>query len=359
MKVFSIVGARPQFIKAAVIARALSKKEGIQHEIIHSGQHYDESMSDVFFEEMDIPMPLYNLNISGGTHGAMSGRMMIEFDLLFEKETPNLIVVYGDTNTTLAASLSAKKMGIKIAHVEAGVRNFDQYMPEEINRVVTDRLAILNFCCTERAIVNLNREGYQYNNDCEIKNVGDVMYDAFLFYRKIMENKELNYFNTGKERILVTLHRPSNVDDTERLRIIIDSLNKLSEDFEVVFPIHPRTQSKLMGGAIKPNFTVIQPMGYFDMLRSLEKADFVITDSGGLVREAYFDNKPSLYLLGEHVWPEIAEVNASLGLEVSSQKGFLEAFGQVRQMKVNYNASVFGEGKAGEEIASLIHDLQS
>lgn len=357
MKIFSIVGARPQFIKAAVIARALSEKKGISHHIIHSGQHYDEAMSDVFFDEMHIPKPLYNLNISGGSHGVMTGKMMIEFDQLFEREKPELIIVYGDTNTTLAASLSAKKMGIKIAHVEAGVRNFDQYMPEEINRIVTDRLSNFNFGCTELAVTNLKLEGFESYAHCKIMNVGDVMYDAFLFYKGILEEKELDFFKENKRHVLVTLHRPYNVDNIGRLRMIISALNKLSEQLEVVFPIHPRTRSKLEEAAIETNFKVINPIGYFDVLRALDKAHFVVTDSGGLVREAYFDGKPSLYLLQDHVWPEIVNIDASIGLDVASETDLLEAFSKLDKMQFKYDASIFGKGDAGEEIANVIHAL--
>ena len=309
MKILTIIGARPQFVKAAALSREIKKHVQFQEVIVHTGQHFDANMSDIFFEEMEIPKPHYNLNINGLSHGAMTGQMLEKLEVVMLQEKPDLVVVFGDTNSTIAGALAAKKLHIKVAHVEAGLRSFNLNMPEEINRILTDRISDWLFCPTDAAVNNLENEGYK-NIPCKIIKTGDVMEDAALFYgEKASEKstilKQLSLI--GKPFILSTIHRAENTDNPINLKGIIDALNLLHENNPVVVPIHPRTKKLIKQHQLKTNFTIVEPLGYFDMIVLLKNCSLVITDSGGLQKEAYFFGKFCVTTREQTEWVELIE----------------------------------------------------
>lgn len=318
MKILTVLGARPQFVKAGIVSRQIAKTEGISEVLVHLGQHYDPNMSDVFFSELELPKPDYHFKQEPGTHANMTANMLRNSEEVMMKERPDYVLVYGDTNSTLAGALAAAKLRIPIAHVEAGLRSFDMHMPEEINRVLTDRLSQKLFCPTAVAISNLRKEGYEHNN-CEIVNTGDVMYDAMLYYREKALKK------TGESRLkapngsfaLATIHRQSNTDNPEILTNLIAALNQLAEQHPVLMPVHPRTRKMMSSYGIKAHFDIIDPVGYLDMIRLLDQCALVVTDSGGLQKEAYFHNKYCLTLREETEWTEL--VHAGQNYLVGSQ----------------------------------------
>jgi UDP-GlcNAc3NAcA epimerase len=354
MKVITILGARPQFVKAAVVSREL-KKSGINEVIIHTGQHFDNNMSQVFFDEMEIPTPDYNLEISGLNHGAMTGRMLEKIEEVLLKEKPDYVLVYGDTNSTLAGALAASKLHIPVVHVEAGLRSFEMKMPEEVNRILTDRISSILFCPTSTAIKNLEAEGYA-KIDCKIILSGDVMYDAVQYYQSKIETNSTVIQNenlTNKPFILATLHRAENTNDPTRLKEICDAFNEINKDVKVILPLHPRTKSFLTTQGIKLNARVIDPVGYFDMLALLKNCSMVMTDSGGLQKEAYFFNKFCLTLRDQTEWVELVDAGANTLVGASKQK-------IVDQFKANINKTLriqeglYGDGHASAIIAKHI-----
>lgn len=306
-KVITVVGARPQFIKAAAVSRAMLQFETIQEVIIHTGQHFDANMSEIFFQQLAIPKPQYHLNINSIGHGAMTGRMLEQIENVLLLEKPDIVMVYGDTNSTLAGALAAKKIHVPLVHIEAGLRSFNMEMPEEINRILTDRISDLLFCPTDIAIQNLEREGFR-SFDCQIEKVGDVMEDAALFYHPLSIKQSSIIFNLGlinEPFILVTIHRAENTDNIEKLHSIIQSLNLLSKEKNIVFPIHPRTRAKIMNLQISPKVKLIDPVGYLDMVQLLNGCQVVITDSGGLQKEAYFFKKYCITIRDQTEWMEL------------------------------------------------------
>lgn len=328
LRIYTVVGARPQFIKAAAISRCISSNfsDKIKETIIHTGQHYDHNMSKVFFDEMEIPSPTHELAMGAMSHAEMTGKMMIELEKLFIADRPDCVLVYGDTNSTLAAALTAAKMNIPIAHVEAGLRSFKKSIPEEINRLVTDQLSTFLFCPTDKAVENLNKEGVDgifKNRPTADKplmlNVGDVMYDNILYYQdKYSSNTQLKYGLEPNNYIYCTIHRDFNTDNVERLNDIVSAFVALSDvyKYKILLPLHPRTAARLkqpefkyMYGKINqnPNITITEPFSYFDSLFYLHNCRIVITDSGGLQKEAYFLRKPSVILREETEWTEIVD----------------------------------------------------
>jgi UDP-GlcNAc3NAcA epimerase len=350
LKLITILGARPQFIKAATVSREL-KKAGAKEIIIHTGQHFDDNMSEVFFKEMDIPTPDYQLDINNLGHGAMTGRMLEKIEDVLIKEKPNVVVVYGDTNSTLAGALAAAKLHIPVAHVEAGLRSFDMKMPEEINRILTDRISKFLFCPTDTAVQNLNNEGYS-SFDCEISRPGDVMYDAVLYYKdkarslsKILVRENL----TPGEFVLATLHRAENTNSVERLRSVCTALNEINKSIPVVMPLHPRTKSYLSANNIALEVNIIGPAGYFDMLTLLENCKMVLTDSGGLQKEAYFFGKFCLTLRDQTEWVELVDAGANVIVGADSKK-IMEGFKSNLSRKVD-TKPLYGAGDAAKKIA--------
>ncbi|MBY0245757.1 MAG: UDP-N-acetylglucosamine 2-epimerase (non-hydrolyzing) [Sphingobacteriaceae bacterium] len=303
MKIVTVIGARPQFIKASIVSFAM-QNHGIDEVIIHTGQHYDPQMSDIFFKQMEIPKPKYILDVNGVGHGAMTGRMLEQIEEILLQEKPDYVLVYGDTNSTLAGVLAAKKLHMKVVHVEAGLRSFNMAMPEEINRILTDRISDYLFCPTQTAVNNLINEGYN-NLDCKVELVGDVMYDCFLhFSNKQQKPSDINIAN---KYVLATIHRAENTDSPNNLTNIVTFLNKLAEGYQVILPLHPRTKKIIEQSHHEIKFTIIDPVGYLEMIWLLNNCEFVITDSGGLQKEAYFAKKKCITLRSETEWVELVE----------------------------------------------------
>ena len=417
MKILTILGARPQFIKAGSVSRAIalhnnqvasleslfssedSKNQKLQTKnqeliteiIVHTGQHYDANMSDIFFDEMQIPKPNYFLGIGGKSHGAMTGQMIEKIEEVALKENPDWIMVYGDTNSTLAGAIVASKLHIKLAHIEAGLRSFNMKMPEEVNRILTDRVSTILFCPTDTAMKNLKAEGFPFtlttNHQQLITNVGDVMQDGAMFYRHLAKmpkevsslwslvssedskNQKLQTVNQKlktKNYILCTIHRAENTDDETRLRSIFEALNEIAKEKQIILPLHPRTKKLLENLQTKnqklltKNLTIIDPVGYLEMVWLIDNCDLVMTDSGGLQKEAYFFEKQCITLRDETEWVELVECGAnrlvgadkekivsSYQLLVSSENSKNDEL-KTKNQKLQTN--LYGGGKASENI---------
>jgi len=342
-KIVTILGARPQFVKAAVLSRIISTKNEIEEVIVHTGQHYDSNMSAVFFEEMEIPRPKYNLDINGLTHGAMTGQMLERIEKVLLDEKPDAIIIYGDTNSTIAGALAAKKLNIKVIHIEAGLRSFNTQMPEEINRILTDRISDLLLCPTDTAINNLKSEGFDKLNNKVVK-CGDIMKDAVEYYSQSSFEKstvidELNLRN--KNFVLATIHRQENTDDIENLKSIFEGLETISKEMKVILPLHPRTKKILEKNRLKYDITTIEPVGYFDMLELLKNCKMVITDSGGLQKEAFFNNKHIIITREETEWIELVE-NGFAKIVGSDKLLMLEVFDQFKNNNIDFNMDLYG-----------------
>jgi len=350
-KILTIVGARPQFVKAAALSRAL-KKVAVEEVLVHTGQHFDENMAEIFFRQMDIPQPKYNLGINSLSHGAMTGRMLEEIEKVLIIEKPSVFAVFGDTNSTLAGALAASKLHIPVAHIEAGLRSFNMKMPEEINRILTDRISNYLFCPTQGAINNLKAEGFD-NFSIEIVNSGDVMYDVALYYSQFSAERSEIISDLGlseKPFLLATLHRQENTDDLQRLNSIMTALNMLSNDFQIVLPGHPRTRKILQKENIKLSFEPIDPVGYFDMIELLKNCSMVITDSGGVQKEAFFFRKHCLVARDETEWTELVDLNYNFMVGADTNK-ILETVAKVLKASVKFDVKPYGEGNAAEKIA--------
>ena len=310
-KILTVLGARPQFIKASVVSHAIASSHGLQEVLVHTGQHFDANMSDVFFAELGMEKPDYFLDIHGGTHGAMTGRMLAEVEQVMLAEKPDAVLVYGDTNSTLAGALAAAKLHIPVAHVEAGLRSFNMAMPEEVNRILTDRISRWLFTPTETAVQHLLREGFKHE---QIIPVGDVMYDVALYHgQRVPANAGL-MARLGLARqgyVLATIHRAENTDHPERLAAIVDALIAISGQLRVVWPLHPRTRSVLnMVGkldTLSAKVSLIDPVGYLDMVQLEKFSALIATDSGGVQKEAFFHQVPCVTLRNETEWVELVD----------------------------------------------------
>lgn len=306
MKLLTVVGARPQFVKAATVSREVALRKDVTEVIVHTGQHYDANMSDVFFYELGIPKPDYNLGIGGGSHGAMTGRQLEAIEAVLVRQRPDRVLVYGDTNSTLAGALAAVKLRIPVAHVEAGLRSFNRAMPEEINRVLTDHAADLLFAPTETAMRNLRKEGLPEER---LRLVGDVMHDAALFYRERARAPAAaeGVLAGDSGFVLATIHRAENTDDPRRLSAIFDGMGKSGR--RIILPLHPRTGQRLEAAGIVPagNITIIDPVSYLEMIWLESNAVAIATDSGGVQKEAYYFGKPCVTLRDETEWVETVE----------------------------------------------------
>ncbi|RXJ54409.1 non-hydrolyzing UDP-N-acetylglucosamine 2-epimerase [Candidatus Marinarcus aquaticus] len=347
IKILTILGARPQFIKASSVSREIAKHDEIKEVIVHTGQHYDANMSDVFFDEMHIPKPDYFLGIGGKSHGAMTGQMIEKIEEVALKEKPDWMLVYGDTNSTLSGAIVASKLHIKLAHIEAGLRSFNMYMPEEVNRILTDRVSSILFCPTDTAIDNLKVEGYDKFN-CEIIKSGDVMQDGAMFYKEFAKIPSLLNIKSNNF-ILCTIHRAENTDDIAKLSQIIDALNTIHKQHQVILPLHPRTKKIIEENFIPVDFSIIDPVGYLEMVWLIEHCSFVMTDSGGLQKEAFFFKKPCITLREETEWIELVENNFNI-LVGSDRKKIIDAVQKVDSMNSNYELNLYGKGKASENI---------
>ena len=346
MKILTIIGARPQFIKAGAVSREIKKHKNLKEVIVHTGQHYDSNMSDIFFEQMHIPKPDYYLGIGGKSHGAMTGEMIIKLEEVMLKEEPNVIMVYGDTNSTLAGSIAASKLHIPIAHVEAGLRSFNMRMPEEINRILTDRVSKWLFCPTDTAVENLKKEGFE-NFDCKIIKSGDVMQDAAMFYKRYA--KKPQNVDIKEDFVLSTVHRAENTDNINRLKNIFESLDEIAKDIQVILPLHPRTKKILEQNNINPkNITIIEPVGYLEMVWLLDNSTMAITDSGGLQKEAFFFKKPCITLRDETEWVELLENNFNV-LAGANKEKIINLY-KNHKFNDNFDIDLYGKGKASENI---------
>ena len=352
MKIVSIVGARPQFIKAAVVSRAFQKTKLIQEVIVHTGQHFDANMSAIFFEQMHIPTFDYYLNISNLPHGAMTGRMLEKIEEVLLHEKPDFVLVYGDTNSTLAGALAGKKLHINIAHVEAGLRSYNIAMPEEVNRIITDRISDILFCPTQHAVSNLRKEGF-VTMDCSVVNSGDVMQDAALFYAPFAQKPPIEL---PHEFFLCTIHRAENTDNRDTLTGIMRGLEEISNHTPTLLPIHPRTKSKLK--AIGYNFNqskliFIDPVSYFEMIYLLQHCKLILTDSGGLQKESYFFQKKCITLRNETEWVELIESDCNI-LAGTSSNNIISAVNKMSIKEVDFSQSLYGKGNAGQLIAERL-----
>ncbi len=351
-KIITVIGARPQFIKAAAVSRAIASLDELEEIIVHTGQHFDENMSKIFFDELNIPLPAYNLDVHSLGHGAMTGRMLESIEELLLKVKPDFLMVYGDTNSTLAGALAAAKLHIPVAHVEAGLRSFNMQMPEELNRILTDRISRLLFCPTADAVNNLRKEGFD-TFDCDVVATGDVMYDAAMYYAPRAQKPS---FELPQTFILSTLHRAENTDDTVRLENIFSALKEIARNSPVVLPLHPRTRNILERTGMNrnaENITIIPPIGYLQMIYLLKNCQMVMTDSGGLQKEAYFFSKPCITLREETEWTELTRegVNRLAG---ASKEKIMEAYSFFTNQKASFSQGLYGDGKAAFKIVRYI-----
>jgi UDP-GlcNAc3NAcA epimerase len=347
LKVTTIIGARPQFIKAAVVSRSFREHRPDVHEsIVHTGQHYDANMSDVFFDELDIPRPNHHLGIGGGTHGQNTGRMIEAIEAVLLKDKPDSVLVFGDTDSTLAGALAAVKLHIPVAHVEAGLRSFNRRMPEEINRVLTDHVAHILFTPTDTATHNLANEGI---TGTRVQQVGDVMYDAALYYRHRAQRPAAVKLDGGF--ILTTIHRAESTDDPVSLGNIISGLNEIASETPVILPLHPRTRKLLALNRLDTrNITLLEPVGYLQMVWLLQQCKLVVTDSGGLQKEAFFFGKHCITIRNETEWVELLESgwNVVVG---TVRENIVCAVRDVANRTVLTGLSLYGDGMAGRKVA--------
>lgn len=351
-RIVTVVGARPQFIKAAPVSRALATHPEVEEILVHTGQHYDAGMSEIFFEELDIPRPRHNLGVGGGPHGQMTGRQLEKIEEVLVSERPDTVLVYGDTNSTMAGALAASKLGIRVAHVEAGMRSWNRAMPEEINRIVTDHVSDLFLVPSGVARENLLREGI---DDERIHVVGDVMYDAALYYsdraRPPVFAEELALESEGF--VLVTLHRPQNTDQPDRLAAIVEGLGASGRT--IVWPVHPRTQQRLDESDIEvpKSIRLTPPVGYLEMVWLQSRCSMVATDSGGVQKEAFFHRKPCITLREETEWVELVEGGYQC-LVGSDPRKIEAALHDFRMPPVRSHP--YGEGDASAKIALALQN---
>ena len=356
-KVITILGARPQFVKAAVLSRIIQSKNKIEEVIIHTGQHFDANMSSVFFAEMEIPKPKYNLNINGLSHAAMTGQMLEKIEEILITEKPEAVIVYGDTNSTLAGALAAKKLQIKVIHIEAGLRSYNMQMPEEINRILTDQISDLLLCPTDTALKNLKKEGFD-NLENKVVKCGDIMKDAVHYYSKISIKKATIIKNLHLENnnfVLATIHRQENTDDLQKLKSIFEGLESISKSKQVVLPLHPRTKAILEKNNLKYKVTIIDPVGYFDMLALLKNCAMVVTDSGGLQKEAFFNKKHCIIIRNETEWVELVENNFATIVGSDSRK-IKKAFRENEKKQTNFEMNLYGD-RVGESMYKYIEEI--
>lgn len=355
-KIVTIVGARPQFIKAAAVSREVLKHpDQLEEVMVHTGQHYDPNMSQVFFDELEIPAPRYNLEVSGGSHGAMTGRMLEGIERILLDEKPDWVLIYGDTNSTLAGALAAAKLHIPVAHVEAGLRSFNMRMPEEINRILADRVSSLLLCPTEAAVQHLRSEGVTAG----VHNVGDVMYDVALYYcdRARATSKILQALSLQEKNFaLVTCHRAENTDDPVRLEGIVSALAQIASDMPVVLPLHPRTRKLLQQFGLERHLaalTVVEPLPFLDMVALEQAARVILTDSGGVQKEAFFYRVPCITMREETEWVETVELGWN-HLVGADRARILEAYAALEDGRAEVSGQPYGDGRAAARILALL-----
>ncbi|TSA81467.1 UDP-N-acetylglucosamine 2-epimerase (non-hydrolyzing) [Deinococcus detaillensis] len=354
MRIVTIIGARPQFIKSSVVSFEL-RKAGIDELVIHTGQHYDKSMSAIFFSQLGLPQPAYNLEVGSGSHAVQTSKMLVGIEEVLLKEKPDLVLIYGDTNSTLAGALAASKIHIPVAHVEAGLRSHNMRMPEEINRLVADRLSSMLFTPTFIGKKNLLLEGFVKE---KIFLTGDVMYDAAIHFSKSIHPDDLsidpNILNNPF--VLATIHRAENTDNPENLKGIIKALKKISEQIRVILPLHPRTKRALqeldLNSSLSPSITVLEPLSYFDMIYLESRAQVIVTDSGGVQKEAYFFRKPCITVRTETEWQELIDTKWNSLVNPADSDGIIDAFNKI-MTPVDW-PQLYGSGDASKKIVLSI-----
>mgnify|MGYP001223104069 CR=1 FL=1 len=371
-KILTLVGARPQFIKSAAISRVIrdSFSEEIEEILVHSGQHYNSMMSDLFFHELELSPPKYKFDLKSIRHSGQVSEISLQLDIVIQKESPNAILVYGDTNTTLAGALVASKNNIPLIHVEAGLRSFNKTMPEEINRVLTDHCSSLLFCPVQCAVDNLSNEGIVHSSSTEctsdtpkVYKCGDIMYDNSMFFSNKMIKDDYHSIYSFKDFLLFTMHRPYNTDNSERLMTICEMLMTFSNNQrkKIVFPLHPRTKKALENSLDNqmlfsfmnhPWIEIIQPISFKEMIFLELSCDFIITDSGGIQKEAYFFEKPCLILRSETEWVEIIEQGAAMLVDAHIED-LTKKYLILSKAKIKY-PKLFGDGKSSKFICDII-----
>lgn len=353
IKIVTILGARPQFVKAGALSRKLKIDKEINEILVHTGQHYDNAMSEVFFEELQLPKPQYNLALGGLSHGAMTGRMLEKIEEILSQEKPHFTLVYGDTDSTLAGALASVKLHIPIIHIEAGLRSFNLAMPEEINRILTDRISKILFVPTTNAMQNLKNEGF-LNFDCKIVQSGDIMQDVALYYTEFAKAPAINL---AKEFALCTIHRAENTDSILRLKEIFAGLDAVAREIQVILPLHPRTRKILEQNNIEipQRVVVTPPLGYLEMVYLLQSCKMVLTDSGGLQKEAYFFKKPCLILRDETEWVELVEKGYNTIVGADREK-IIQGFLKTDNNPMEFCSTLYGGGNAAEMIIQTIKE---
>ena len=350
MQVLTIVGARPQFIKASVVSRRL-KENSIEELVLHTGQHFDKNMSEIFFRQLGVPKPVVELDIRGRSHAQMTGQMLQEIESVIVEKKPDRVLVYGDTNSTLAGALAAAKLHVPVSHIEAGLRSFNMRMPEEVNRILTDQISDQLFCPTQLSVKNLHSEGFK-KKPVDIALVGDVMFDATIYFGKFARPPE--GFFADSQFVLSTVHRAENTDDPERLRNIVSSLNHIHETVApVIMPIHPRTRKAMLDQGLRPKFRILEPFGYLEMMWMQKQASLILTDSGGIQKEAFFLGTPCLTLREETEWVELVDIGANELVGADKAKIIFAAqkwFGS----DVPGNSNIYGMGDSALKIAKAI-----
>jgi len=358
MKILSVVGARPQFIKAASLSRYLKSVPDIKEILLHTGQHYDSNMSDDFFSELNIPNPDHNLEVNSNTPAQQTAKMMMGIENIALKECPDFILIYGDTNSTIAGALVGAKLRIPVVHIEAGLRSYDRKMPEEINRVVSDAISTILFCPSQVAVNNLKQEGINEG----VYNVGDIMLETYQYYKDKAQKsstilEKLNF--KPKKYLLCTIHRSSNTDDMENLKNIFIGLTESKE--VIILPLHPRTrkkikQSKSLREYIGNNIRITEPIGYLDMIYLEANAKKIVTDSGGVQKEAYFNRVPCITLRENTEWVETVEegVNELVGVNPEKIKASINNFSPD---KLNYSKNLYGDGRTSAKIIEILNQL--
>lgn len=356
MKIITVIGARPQFIKAAPLSKVFQDSEDVEEILIHTGQHYDENMSSIFFKDMGIPRPKYQLNIGSGSHGYQTGHMLIAIEKILLEEKPDYTLVYGDTNSTLAGALAAGKLNIPVVHVEAGLRSFDTNMPEEKNRVMVDHISSLLCATSDESLKNLNNEGIAKE---KVRNVGDIMYDSFLMFREYAMESAIE----SRDYVLVTIHRAENTDDSIKLSNIVAGLIRISESQKVIFPVHPRTKAKLeilgLYDDLGAKVELIEPVGFLAMLSLLNNAQFVMTDSGGLQKEAYYARKLCLTLRDSTEWVETINYGYNSLVDVSKLESIVSAYenAKLKLGDIDWKEGLYGHGDSSKKILENILTL--
>lgn len=350
-KVASLVGARPQFIKEAVLGARVQEMNAWKHVLIHSGQHYDACMSDVFFRELGIPKPMYSLGIGSASHATMTASIMVALEHVLEEERPDALLVYGDTNTTLAGGLVAAKMDIPVVHVEAGIRMLPANMPEEINRRLVDRLSSVLCCCSQLGVDNLQNEGITSGVDL----TGDIMYDVFLRMKPIFTAMQA-YAQFGvspQSYAVATLHRNYNVDEKERLAAILDGLENIAKSgIDVLFPVHPRTGKKIEEFGLSPHLKLIPPVGYLELMSLVNNAAFVLTDSGGLQKESYYAGKRALVVMPDAGWKELVDTGWNILCPADADKIYENAL-MIKSPRA-IPSQLYGDGHSADAIIASV-----